>query len=171
MDILISFSTSVGVVEALKIVKDVAVDVVNQSIVMWLRNKKIPNPGQPDRPFNNRELNSKPLPPGYRTGKYLYLTRTVTEYYYAYRNTGVWIFEEERSTESGYRVQEIYLGVVVRSENSPATGARIEPAGRFDISFIPPPTTLNYSSYTTDVPFSRIDINWNLSIYSASFGD
>ena len=61
MDILISFSASVGVVEALKTVKDVAVDIVNQSIVLSLKNKKIPTVF-PDRPMNSRDIN-KDRPP------------------------------------------------------------------------------------------------------------
>ena len=56
MEILISFTTTVGVVEALRTTKDVAVDIVNQSIVLWLKNKKFPDPIGRD-PWNNRDVN------------------------------------------------------------------------------------------------------------------
>jgi hypothetical protein len=68
MEILISFTTTVGVVEALRTTKDVAVDVVNQSIVMYLKNKKYPKTGGGN--INNRDKNKKypPFPsiPGLR---------------------------------------------------------------------------------------------------------
>jgi len=101
MDILISFTTSVGVVEAVRATKDVAVDVVNQSIVLWLKNKKIPNPGQPDRPLNNREVNRR-TPPYLGVGKYAYITSTETRYRYEFvRWSWNWYEIEYSGTESG----------------------------------------------------------------------
>jgi hypothetical protein len=58
MEILISFTTTVGVVEALRTTKDVAVDIVNQSIVQWLKNKKFPSVGGGS--INSRDTNAKP---------------------------------------------------------------------------------------------------------------
>lgn len=101
MDILISFTTSVGVVEAVRATKDVAVDVVNQSIVLWLKNKKIPNPGQPDRPLNNREVNRR-TPPYLGVGKYAYITATEIRYRYEFVRWSWHYYETEYSgTESG----------------------------------------------------------------------
>jgi hypothetical protein len=101
MEILISFTTTVGVVEALRAIKDVAVDVVNQSIVLWLKNKKIPNPGQPDRPVNNREVNRR-TPPYLGVGKYAYITSRTTRYDYKfYRSSWNWWWEEYSGTETG----------------------------------------------------------------------
>ena len=64
MEILISFTTTVGVVEALRTTKDVAVDIVNQSIVLWLKNKKFPDPIGRD-PWNNRGVNRGYPPMGF----------------------------------------------------------------------------------------------------------
>jgi hypothetical protein len=101
MEILISFTTTVGVVEALRTTKDIAVDVVNQSIVLWLKNKKIPNPGQPDRPVNNREVNRR-TPPYLGVGKYAYITSSGTKYDYSFvRYSWNWWKEEYSGTETG----------------------------------------------------------------------
>ena len=101
MEILISFTTTVGVVEALRTTKDIAVDVVNQSIVLWLKNKKIPNPGQPDRPVNNREVNRR-TPPYLGVGKYAYITTSKTKYSYSFaRWSWNWWKEEYSGTETG----------------------------------------------------------------------
>ena len=58
MDILISFSASVGVVNPFRMVRDLSVDIVNQSIVQWLKNKKFPSVGGGS--INNRDTNAKP---------------------------------------------------------------------------------------------------------------
>lgn len=108
MDILISFTTSVGVVEAVRATKDVAVDVVNQSIVLWLKNKKIPNPGQPDRPLNNREVNRR-TPPYLGVGKYAYITLTETRYRYEFQRwSHNWYRIEYDGTESEYYYLHVF---------------------------------------------------------------
>lgn len=70
MEILISFSTSVGVVTASKIAKDIAVDVVNQSIVLSLKNIKTPHPAKPGENLNNRSINYTTPPDYYFNGFY-----------------------------------------------------------------------------------------------------
>lgn len=62
MEILISFTTSVGVTQAIKALKNVAVDIVNQSIVLSVKNKKIPINTRIETLLNSREINRK-LPP------------------------------------------------------------------------------------------------------------
>ena len=69
MEILISFSTSVGVVTASKITKDIAVDVVNHSIVLSVKNIKTPHPAKPGgENLNNRSINYTTPPDSYYSG-------------------------------------------------------------------------------------------------------
>jgi len=83
MEILISFSTSVGVVTASKIAKDIAVDIVNQSIVLSLKNIKTPHPARPGENLNNRGINYTTPPDSYYSGFYKLLR--VNEYRTDYR--------------------------------------------------------------------------------------
>lgn len=62
MDILISFTTSVGVVEACQATKGLAIDIINESIVLAVKNIKVPNVGAPDNWLNNRDIN-RTIPP------------------------------------------------------------------------------------------------------------
>jgi len=78
MEILISFSTSVGVVTASKIAKDIAVDIVNHSIVLSLKNIKTPHPARPGENLNNRSINYTTPPDSYYSGFYKLLQ--VNEY-------------------------------------------------------------------------------------------
>jgi hypothetical protein len=84
MEILISFSTSVGVVTASKIAKDIAVDVVNHSIVLSLKNIKTPHPAKPGENLNNRSINYTTPPDSYYSGfvKLLRVNEYRTDYYY-----------------------------------------------------------------------------------------
>ena len=75
MDILISFTASVGVTESLRAVENVAVDVINQSIVLWLKNKKISSPDE-DNPINNRDINKRNPPFLGLPGQSAYLSTT-----------------------------------------------------------------------------------------------
>jgi len=88
MEILISFTTTVGVVEALRTTKDVAVDIVNKSIVLWLKNKKFPSPDE-NTPINNRDTNRRYPPFGGLPGQSAYLStkssrKTYSMYYDLY---------------------------------------------------------------------------------------
>ena len=84
MEILISFSTSVGVVTASKIAKDIAVDIVNHSIVLSLKNIKTPHPAKPGgEKLNNRGINYTTPPDSYYSGFYKLLR--VNEYRTDYR--------------------------------------------------------------------------------------
>jgi hypothetical protein len=86
MEILISFSTSVGVVTASKITKDIAVDVVNHSIVLSVKNIKTPHPAKPGENLNNRSINYTTPPDSYYGDsgfiKFLYVNEYRTDYRY-----------------------------------------------------------------------------------------
>lgn len=65
MDILISFKATVGAVGTLRTVKEVTFDVINHSLVLWLKNKKFPTSWADS--VSNRDVNSR-LPPGIPAG-------------------------------------------------------------------------------------------------------
>lgn len=56
MDIVISFEAKVGIVKALKTIKSISFEPKNNSIAMWLKNKKFP---YRDGSINSRDANKK----------------------------------------------------------------------------------------------------------------
>jgi hypothetical protein len=193
MDILISFTTSVGVVEAVRATKDVAVDVVNQSIVLWLKNKKIPNPGQPDRPLNNREVNRR-TPPYLGVGKYAYITSTGTRYDYEFvRWSWNWYEIEYSGTESeGYYFFVFAEGLSgeLRSEYTSPPASPITSTYRVSASSYTSGSSSFASSYSVNNMYNagnpnfpvgggeppgtmlgRISSGFQFSSVSVSFGD
>lgn len=101
MDILISFSVSVVAVEAVSFFKNIAIDLTNKSIVLWVKNKKIPSP---NGRINSRDINKKRPPLNvFLPGMWVYIT-FVSRFYYSYEkeiliNGGIW--ERERIEDNG----------------------------------------------------------------------
>jgi hypothetical protein len=119
MEILISFTTTVGVVEALRTTKDVAVDVVNQSIVLWLKNKKFPSPDE-NTPINNRDTNRRYPPFGGLPGQSAYLlTRSSRKRYSSYYD----LYLSDNGTPSWYFAIYRPYGKFTIQSNSSDPGA------------------------------------------------
>ncbi len=135
MEILISFTTTVGVVEALRAIKDVAVDIVNQSIVLSLKNKKIPNPAFPDTPMNSRDIN-KDRPPKsfYPFGRVQIVWTSYTSRLYRKWERGKdWVEQREQSLAGGIvtstetlTINGVETKTVSISGNSSGGGAYLE---------------------------------------------
>lgn len=118
MDILISFTTTVGAVESCRFIRESAIDIVNQSIVIWVKNKKTPNTLRPDTPFNSRE--NKMPPPPFLAMKNMKVFYTLLQSGYLDRRSNYGInwyahtkFESYTNGCSNYSYYEYYNGTII----------------------------------------------------------